>query len=238
MPLVKPSLANASPGQPITAQAWNAVLSAVGALYDAMLAFGTNTLDVEVRDGGTAVTDAQVTAVPASGAPVVAVPPRAGGTAYTLTGLAAGSWTVHVSARGFHAATQTVTIPGSAPVTINLTAATKLMPDLLGLTAPAALAKLSSDALQIDLILDVTGDEVSKTSLPSSHVGSRVLFQWPDPGERVIAATAKTRLVLSIDTASQVTTVPSLTGMSYAQLLKALSDAGLKLGTVTYLTGK
>jgi hypothetical protein len=238
MPLVKPALANASPGQPITAQAWNAVLSAIGALFDAVLAIGTNTVDIEVRDGSTPVLDAEVTAVPASGAPSVAVPPRAGGTAYTLTALAPGTWTVHVKARGFNAATASVTIPASAAVTVNLTASTKLMPDLLGLTAPDALAKLNGESLQIDLILDVTGDEVSKTSLPGSHVGSRVLFQWPDPGERVIAATAKTRLVLSIDTASQVTTVPTLTGMSYAQMLKALNDAGLKLGTVTYLTGK
>jgi hypothetical protein len=238
MALTKPNLVNANPGQPITAQAWNAVLSAIGNLYDAVLALGTNTVDIELRDGSTPVTAAQVVAVPASGAPVVAVPPRAGGTAFTLTGLSAGAWTVHVDAHGFTAAPVAVTIPASAAVTVNLTAATKLMPDLLALTGSAALTKLTADGIQIETILDVNGNEISKTNLPPAAVTARVLFQYPDPGDRVVAATAKTRLVLSSDVASQVTVVPSLVGMSYAQLLQAINDAGLKLGSVTYLTGK
>ena len=236
MPLVKPALANATAGQPVTAQAWNAILSAIGALYDAVLAIGAATLDVELRDGGTAVTDARVVAVPASGAPIVAVPPRAGGTAFTLTGLANGAWTIYVDAPGYQPAQLAASIPASGATTINLTSATVAMPDLIGTTATAALAALTSAAIGVELLLDTTGEEVSKTALPADRAGSKVLFQLPLPGQRVVAANARTRLVLSATADVQIATVPNFVGMSYSQLVQAISAAGLKLGNVTYGT--
>ena len=236
MPLVKPSLANVTAGQPVTAQAWNAIVSGLGALYDAVLALGTNTLDVNVTDGAAPIVDAQVVAVPASGPPIVAVPPRGGGTAFTLPNLAPGQWTVHVTARGYGAGQATATIPASSALTIALAAATKVMPDLLGRTASEAVAQLGTDGVQLDQLLDVTGDEVSKTALPANRASSRVLFQFPLPGTRVTAASAKTRLLLSAEAEVQIAAVPSLVGMNYAQLVKALTDAGLKLGNIHYLT--
>ena len=236
MPLVKPSLANVSAGQPVTAQAWNKIQDAIGALFDAMLALGSNTVDVNVTDGTAPIAGATVIAVPASGAPIEAVGPRGSSTAYTLTQLTAGSWTLYVSAPGYTAVSQAVTIPAAGPVTITLATSTKVMPDLLGLTAAAAVGTLNTAGIQIDLILDVTGGEVSKTAIPTNRTGSRVLFQFPDPGARVTPASAKTRIVLSAEQEQQITTMPSLVGMSYAQLVKALTDAGLKLGNINYLT--
>jgi len=236
MPLVKPSLANVSAGQPVTAQAWNKIQDAIGALFDAMLALGSNTLDVEVTDGATAILDATVIAVPASGAPIQAVRPRSGSTAFTLTQLTAGSWTLYVSAPDYTPVTHAVTVPAAGPVTITLATQTKPMPDLLGKTAATAVTALNAAGIQVDLILDVTGEEVSKTAIPSNRANSRILFQFPDPGARVTPASAKTRLVISAQAEQQITSVPSLVGMSYAQLVKALNDAGLKLGNIKYLT--
>ena len=42
MSIPKPALVQAEPGRPVTAQAWNAVLGAVDALYDAVNALGGN----------------------------------------------------------------------------------------------------------------------------------------------------------------------------------------------------
>ena len=236
MPLVKPPLANVSAGQPVTAQAWNAIVAAIGALYDAVIAFGTNRVDVNVTDGTTPLTDAIVVAVPTSGAPVVAVPPHAGGTAFSLTNLTEGAWTVHVSARGYAVAQLAITVPVTSPVSINVTANTKVMPDLLGLTGSAAVARLNTDQIQLDAIYDVTGDVISKTSLSAKQAAARVLFQFPDPQERVTAATAKTRLVLSAEPEeTQLTVMPHLVTMTYSELLKALHDHGLKLGNVDYV---
>jgi ribosomal protein S11 len=235
MPLVKPSLAPVSAGQPVTAQAWNAVLSAIGALYDAVLAFGTASVDVTLTGPSGPVTDATVIAVPTTGAPVIAVPPRAGGTSFTLTNLRDGAWTVHVTAHGFSAAQAALTVPRDGALPINLAASTRAMPDLLGKTAAAAIDALEAAAIQLDAIFDVTGDDVNKTTLPANRAGSLVLFQFPLPGEQVLAATAKTRLVLSAEPeAAQITTVPNLKGATLTQLQTLLAQAGLKLGKITY----
>jgi hypothetical protein len=189
-----------------------------------------------VSGGSTPLTDARVVAVPATGAPIAAVPPRGSGTAFTLSGLSPGSWTIHVSAPGYAAAAVAQTIPASSALAVTLTPTTKPMPDLLGTTTTVALARLTSDAIQLDQILDVTGEEVPKAAVPSNRVSSRVLFQFPVPGEQVVAASARTRLVISAEAEAQITTVPSLVGLTYTQLVSALSAAGLKLGNITYLT--
>jgi hypothetical protein len=236
-PLVKPSLAAVSPGHPVTAQGWNAIQDAVGALYDAVNALGGNTLEVQVREGTTALTDARVVAVSATAPPIEAVPPRAGTTAFMITGLTPGAWTVHVSVPGYTPGQSgTITIPSSSPVTVTLTPTTILMPDLLGVTATVAVNALSGASIQLDQILDVQGEEVNKTSLPADRATAKVLFQFPTPGTRITAATAKTRLVISAEPESQITTVPALNGMTYAQMVQALSDAGLRLGNIIYLT--
>lgn len=236
MPLVKPPLANVSAGQPVTAQAWNAILAGLGTLYDAVLALGTEALEVNVTDGTTAILEAQVVAVPASGPPVAAVPPRGGATAFTLTSLAPGQWTVHVSARGYNALQVPATIPASAPLNVTLSAATVVMPDLLGKPASDAVAALAAAGIQLDQVLDVTGGEVSKTALPANRASSLVLAQFPLPGARIAAASAKTRLLLSAEAESQVAVVPTLVGLNQGQLVKALAEAGLKLGNIHFLT--
>ena len=44
MDLVKPPLADVSPGQPVTAQAWNDQLAAITALYDYLLSIDRGTV--------------------------------------------------------------------------------------------------------------------------------------------------------------------------------------------------
>lgn len=232
-PLVKPSLVNASPGQPLTAQAWNAVLAAVGALYDAFATFGTATVEVQLTGPSGPVTNAVVVAVPTSGAPVEAVSPRAGNTAYVLTRLLDGNWTVHVSAPGFAPLQAPLTIPTSAPLQLNLTANTKVMPDLIGTTATNALSKLAADGIQVEALFDTIGEEVSRTTLPANRANARVLFQFPVPGTAVTAATAKVRLVLAaIPDTDTTVRMPNLIGMSYEEAAQVLTDLGLRVGRV------
>lgn len=230
MPLTKPPLVNVSPGQPVTAQAWNAVLAAIGALYDAVIGLAGDSVEVSVNGG--AVTNASVVAVPtAGGAPVAAVPPRGGGATYTLTHLTAGAWTVHVKAAGFQDAQVPLTVPATtSPLAITLTATTKPMPDLLGQTAQTAVQMLTTAGVQLGSILDVQGVAVAKP-LPAERNNAKVLFQFPDPGEQVVAATANTRLVLSALPTSNVK-MPNLIGKTYAQAEAELEALGLKITKV------
>src|SRR5688572_10066748 len=101
MPFVKPTLTQVIAGQPVTANGWNAVLDAVGALYDGVNSLGTESLTVNLRSDGRPVLNAVIVAVPTTGIPVVAIPPHGTQTCYILTELVVGSYTLHVAAAGF-----------------------------------------------------------------------------------------------------------------------------------------
>lgn len=227
MTLTKPPLAPVSAGNPITAQAWNEILSALGALFDEVIGLGGVAVDV-VLNGG-AITDAVVVAVPATGAPVAAVPPRGTGTAFTLPHLVAGTtWTLHVAAPGFDALQQPITLPPTGVIAITLTANTKAMPDLLGQTAQAAMTRLTTDGIQLGAIYDTDGTEVSKSAFPANRNGTRVLFHFPTPTMPVHAATANVRLVLAAPP-TQMVTVPDVRGKTLAAAQAQLIAAGLRV---------
>jgi hypothetical protein len=232
MPLEKPPLPPVSAGQPVTAQGWNAILSAVGALYDGVNALGTEQVTVNVTSGSQPVPNATVVAVPTSGPPVFAVPPHGTETGYRLTELVVGSYTVLVSAPG-HAAVApiSITVP-RAPLAVALTATTFPMPAVIGMTAPAAITALGNSRVVIDLVLDVFGETVAHGSLPPSRQSSKVLVQHPAAGTAVDAAT-RARLVLSaVPEVQQSVQVPPIMGLTFEEARRLLNEAGLEIGRV------
>src|SRR5687768_5557030 len=102
MALEKPPLAQVSPGQPVTAQGWNAIIDGLLALYDAVLEFGSGVVQVNVAEGTTAIPDAIVIGIPtAGGTPIRGVPPFGSNTSHTLVGMTPGDWTIHVQRPGY-----------------------------------------------------------------------------------------------------------------------------------------
>jgi len=197
MTLSKPALPSVSPGQPITAQGWNAIVSAVGQLFDGVNLFGTETLAVNVLDGTTPVAGAVVVALPAAGAPVVAVPAIGSTTTYMLTNLTPGNWTVVAAAPGYATSSAAAVVPSTNILVLPLTASGTAMPSLLGLTTVDALAALAGQSIALDTILDIFGGDVSKTAPAADRTGSKVLVQYPAPGAPIVPATAAVRLVVS-----------------------------------------
>jgi hypothetical protein len=236
MALTKPALANVLPGEPVTAQGWNGIVNGLSDLYDAVLAFGHGALTVSLLHNGDAVTGAQVVAVPATGDanPIEAVPFYGTVTSYTVVGVTAGVWHVFVSAPGFQAQSQDVTIPASGPLVFNLVAAGVVVPDLFGVTAQDALTQLSALNLNIDVILDVLGHEVPKTSLPPQYQNQPILDQFPPAGTVVDPTAQRLRLVVAtaLDQAP-VVTMPSLVGLTYDEVASVLDGLGLKVGKTT-----
>jgi hypothetical protein len=235
MALTKPALANVNPGEPVTAQGWNAIVDGLDDLYDAVLAIGTGTLEVSVQAGGKPVAGASVVAVPlAGGNPVAALPLHGDVTTYELTGVSSGNWRVFVQAEGFKPETSDVAVPAADPVAISLTLAGVVVPDLFGVSAQDALAELSTAGLSVDLILDITGHEVSRVTLPPQFQNAPVLLQLPDAGTVVDPAVQRVRLVLAtaIDQVPTVT-MPSLIGLSANEVASALNQLGLVLGKTT-----
>ena len=236
MALTKPALTKVAPGEPVTADGWNAIVGGLSDLYDAVLAFGQGILQVSVLFNGTPVAGAQVVAAPATGdlTPVTAVPLYGTVTNYTVVGVTPGVWHVFVAAPGFQPAAQDVTLPAASPLVFNLAPAGVVVPDLFGVTAQTALAQLSSLNVAIDILLDVLGHEVSKTTLPPQYQNQPILAQLPAAGTVIDPAATRMRLVLAtaLEQADSVT-MPSLVGLSYDEVASVLAGLGLKIGKTT-----
>jgi hypothetical protein len=236
MALTKPALTQVQPGEPVTADGWNAIVGGLSDLYDAVLAFGQGVLQVSVLFNGQPVAGAQVVAAPATGdlTPVNAVPLYGTVTNYTVVGVTPGVWHVFVAAPGFQAAAQDITIPAANPLVFNLAPAGVVVPDLFGVVAQTALAQLSSLNIAIDILLDVLGHEVSKTTLPPQYQNQPILAQLPAAGTVIDPTATRVRLVLAtaLEQADSVT-MPSLVGLSYDEVTSVLDGLGLKIGKTT-----
>jgi hypothetical protein len=232
--LVKPELAEVSPGQPVTAQGWNELVSGLSNLYDAVLEMGTGGLEVNVLDDGTPVAGAHVVASPmGDGQPVDAIPPFPGRSSYTLVGLSDGNWQIHVTTVGYQTQTIEVTVPRDEPLPVNLLDAGPEMPDLFGRELRSALNVLAEAAIGIDLIFDTTGRELPRASLPPEYDSAPVLLHTPAPGD-VVSAGGQARLVVaSAIRKDPVVVMPSLIGLTYDEAADVLERLGLHIGTTT-----
>jgi hypothetical protein len=230
MPLTRPTLASVSPGEPLTAQAWNSLVNGLTGLYDAVIALGGATLEVEVT--GPDPQDVTVIAEPlGEGRATEALPPFGTRTRHLLVGLTDGPWRVHVRAAGFATQQREVTMPVTDPVAVALSVDGVVVPDFFGQPVRGVLDKLRSLGIDADALLDTTGREVSRTSLPPEYVDAPVLLQLPEAGAVVPAGTGRVRLVVaSALRRDPVVTMPSLVGLSLTEAKQVLDRLGLVLG--------
>jgi hypothetical protein len=234
--LTKPPLVPASPGQPLTAQAWNEILTGLSTLFDEVIALGGEVLEVSVVFDGTPVAGAQVTAEPTGdvGRAGTAVPPFAARTTYLLVGLATGPWRVHVAAPGFATETRDVTLPHEGPLVVELERDGVAVPDLFGIGLRGALAELAAEGLQVDLLFDTTGRELPRATIPPEYDASPVLYQSPDADAVVDPVAARVRLVVASALRREpVVTMPSLIGLTLDEAKQVLERLGLGLGAST-----
>jgi hypothetical protein len=230
MPLTRPTLASVNPGEPLTAQAWNSLVNGLTGLYDAVIALGGATLEVEVT--GPVAQDATVIAEPlGEGRATEALPPFGTRTRHLVVGLTDGPWRVHVSAPGFATQQREVTMPVQDPVAVALTVDGVVVPDFFGQPVRGVLDKLRSLGIDADSLLDTTGREVSRSTLPPEYVDSPVLLQLPEAGAVVPSGTGRVRLVVaSALRRDPVVTMPSLVGLSLTEAKQVLDRLGLVLG--------
>lgn len=238
MELTKPPLAPVDPGQPVTAQGWNEILTGLSDLFDAVLAFGTGVVQVNPVFDGAIVEGAEVIAMPTDGGqPVQAVPPFAGRSSYSLVGLADGTWTVHIDAPGFEPVVTSITVPTSSTVQRDLARRGVVVPDLFGKGLKRALDELGSVNLDTDLVFDTTGKELPRASLPPEYVDAPVLYQSPHPGAVAPPGAQGVRLVVaSALRRDPVVKMPSLLGLTASEATQVLANLGLVVGSTTFKT--
>jgi hypothetical protein len=232
MPVVKPPLGRVAPGQPVTAQGWNQIVDGLSDVFDAVLALGTGTFVVRVTSEAQVVANARVVAVPTlGGQPVEAIAPFGDTDHHTLAGISDGKWRIHVLAPGFRPEVREVQIAGPGELAVPLQRAGVVVPALFGAPAQQALSDLAKVGLRVDLILDATGHEVSRATLPPTYQNSPVLLQLPDAGTVLDPSTAGVKLVLAAALQLEETvTMPSLVGLTYDEVVAALNQLGLKVG--------
>jgi hypothetical protein len=232
MPLTKPPLATVTAGEPVTAQGWNALVDGLSDLYDAVIALGGGTLEVAVTEGPTPLAGATVVAEPlGEGQTVQALPPFGARTSHLLVGLTDGPWRVHVQANGYTAEVREVTMPHTDPLAVAMTIAGVRVPDLFGVGTRAALEQLRAAGIDADVLLDTTGREVSRTSLPPEYVDSPILAQLPSAGVVVPSGTGRVRLVVASALRREpVVTMPSLIGLTLGEANEVLDRLGLRVG--------
>jgi hypothetical protein len=237
MPLDKPALTQAQPGRPVTAQAWNAILAGIDNLYDVVAELGGSVVVVTVSGPeGAPVPDARVVAAPLGevGQVVEGIAPFPGSTSFTVVGLTAGSWRIHVTASAFRDEARDITVPTSEAVLVQMTGIRTAVPDVFGLGAQEAVNRLTAASLEIDQILDVTGQEIAKSNMPTANQNSPILLQEPAGGFLADPAVDRVRLVVAAALQPEATvTMPSLTGLTYDEVVSVLNRLGLVVGRTT-----
>jgi PASTA domain len=234
MPINVPPPKTVSPGEPVTAEGWNAIVGGIIALTAFLNASEASSMRVVIKNPG--VTDARVTATRDDGVTFQAVPPVPPSAEYILAGLRPGAYIIRAEAPGFNVQTTSVTAPVATPVEVSLEANGAFMPELFGLTLRAALQELSGRKIAVSRILDVVGRDVAPANPGSAYNDQPVLAYFPAVGTAV-PPSGQVQIVVSAALQVQPSVeVPSLAGLSLAEAQKALEAVGLVLGRVVTKT--
>jgi len=224
---------HAAPGDPVTADAWNAL---VDGLFDAqtVLKAASGNGRVQLTGQGLDLQTARVTATRSGAPPVEAVRPVGSDTHFTLPRLPAGAYVVLASAPGFTPAQGTLTIaengaPSPDPLPLALAATRVRMPNVLGVALPQAVQQLSQVQLRI---LDVNGVSLPTSGFASAYITLPVLMQWPAPGELAPPSGTMAQVVVAAPVQAapppvQMVAVPNVMGMTPADAQAAIQAAGL-----------
>ena len=221
-----------SPGEPITAQAWNELVDGIRSLNEFILSSQATALRVQLSNSEIDRASVRVTARRDDGWLAQAVAPVNGDGSFVFAALPPGAFTIRAQAPGFKPASTAVTVPGVGNVELSLETDGAFMPNLIGVELGAALAELEDRSITVGRLLDVVGRELPPANPDPEYSGQPVLMHRPQPGEAV-PPTGKVQLVVAA--ALQVeesVEVPPLTGLSLSEARKALEAIGLRLGSV------
>jgi PEGA domain-containing protein len=224
-----------NPGEPLTAQAWNDLVTAIDDVHEFLRAT-TNTVQVRITNTDLDPLDVRVTASRADAPPVEAVRPVGDSPFHTLSELEVGTYTIRAEAPGFQTATTTVNIGDGGDQTVPLTlgVAQAIMPNLFGVPLQEAVATLQTLGATVSRCLDFNGNDVPPLAPPPQAANAPVLVQQPAPGTPL---TEPAQLVVAIAPVIESAIVmPSLAGLTEAEARRAIEAAGLQVGRVKFVS--
>lgn len=240
MPLEPLNVEPVHPGQPITAQAWNDIVTNLADVINLLNAQAGQSLRVVVDNPSANIEDIRVTAIAEgdNGAVFEAAGPVAPDTAFTLTALPPGNYTVRAHAPGFSAATVSIVLPGAETATLTMERTAPKMPDVFAQTLQQALAALSTAGVVVQRVVDITGRDIAPANPGAEFLDSQVLVHLPRAGAPAPSG-AGAQLVVSAALEVEPTVVmPSLAGLTLTESRRVLEELGLTLGQVRTRTDR
>lgn len=224
---------NVVPGEPVTAQAWNAIVDGLFEVQ-AILRTGSGTARVAVSGDPRDVDAARVIATDVNGVRYEAVQQIAAGDPFVFPKLTAGAYNITVSAPGCTTGTGAVTInnDGSAtpnPVPIALVFSGRRMPNVLGVKWKDAVGPLRTVSARV---LDASGKGVPLTGFDPAYNDAPIIMQWPDPDEVMPSGAEPYAILATIIKPVQFIPTPNFVGMTITEAQAAATAAGLILKVV------
>lgn len=234
--LTYPPLIAANPGDPITSEGWNNLVTAIKTLYDALnKPQGTLVFKVVDKADSSPVADAVVSLLRKDGSLSLSASYVGGSVqAYVAANVPLGSYSLVIEAPAFATETRDLEVlssdtPQSSTIQMTRTLITSPMPDLFGLTVSQAVVAVANASLLLGRIIDTHGNDIPPASIPADLAGALVLNQVPESGALVepkdpvqLSVSAKVEVKLPVP-------VPNLMGMTYAEAKAALDAVGLEL---------
>ena len=224
---------NVTPGEPVTAQAWNAIVDGLFEV-ETILSAGSGTVRVTVTGAQPDIDAARVVATDASGVRYEAVQQSKPGDPFVFSKLTAGAYGITVSAPACTDGTGSVTIAndGTAtpnPVPIALVFAGARMPNVLGKAWKDAVVALQTINPHV---LDASGKGVPLVGFDAAYTNVPVIMQWPGPDEIIPVGKDPFVIVASIVKPAVLVTTPNFVGMTINQAQSAAAAAGLLIKIV------
>lgn len=218
-------------GEPLTAQAWNDVVEALGDVYAELNS--RRSASVHITNPGLDLRLVRVVARHASFTPIEAIRPSGDATLHVLAGIRPGDWTVQIEADGFVPEQLALAVPEegeAAPLEVALRPAGVPMPRVFGLPFRDALATLEAAGIAPSQTFDITGTAYVLDEARRELGDSPVLVQLPAPGVLITQSTP-VGLVVGAALESQPSVVmPSLVGMTLDEARRTLEALGLVIG--------
>lgn len=245
MTVTLPALNAVAPGDPITADLMNNIVTSLTTLRDYLnQQRGTLAVTVQNQADNTTIRGAVVTVEP-TGADAATRTTRAGVyvgadvQAYLVDSLAPGTYNVTAEAANFNAVTSPLNMAeAAAALTIKMAVSVALspIPNLLGVALSDAVAMIPKQGFTIARIIDSHGNDLNAAQLAPEVQPLPVLGQWPLPGTLAPPNTAI--LIESSARADyiQKVAIPDLSGLSLDAAKAVLAANNLTLGTTAQVS--
>lgn len=226
---------NVVAGEPITADAWNELVSGIRVLNEFIRNNQAASLRVQLGNTNIRLETVRVTASRDDGWLADAAIPLNNNDPFVFAALPLGAFTIRAEAPGFKPATANITIPtepAALPLNLTMQQDGAFIPNLIGTKLSIALKQLSDVGITVGRLLDVVGRDLPPANPAAEYLDQPVLMQLPDPDVAVSPAGRAQLVVAAALQVEESVEIPPLTGLTLTEARKALEAIGLKLGKV------